>query len=305
MMHCIDVAEWKHDHDYIPASHAHGEKQTRRVIALTVGMAVFEVAAGTLYGSMALLADGWHMASHASALGITAFAYWYARRHAGTSRFSFGTGKVGVLGGYTSAVILALIAALIAWESAMRLLQPVAIRFDEAIVVAVLGLAVNLASAWMLRGDHGHAGHGHRHDHNLRAAYLHVLADALTSLTAIVALTAGKYANWVWLDPAMGAVGSVVIAVWSYGLIKDCSGILLDSVVDEGTATVVREALESDGDTVAVDIHVWRLNTTQLAAAITLVAHEPSRPGAYRDRLTEALPSLAHVTLEVNGCRHT
>ena len=167
MTNCIDTAEWKHDHDYIPASHAHGEKQTRRVIALTVGMAVFEVAAGTLYGSMALLADGWHMASHASALGITAFAYWYARRHAGTSRFSFGTGKVGVLGGYTSAVILALIAALIAWESATRLLQPVAIRFDEAILVAVLGLAVNLASAWMLRGDHGHAGHGHRHDHNL------------------------------------------------------------------------------------------------------------------------------------------
>ena len=303
-MHRIDPSRWQHDHDYVPHTHARGERQTRRVIALTATMMVAEIVAGSAFGSMALLADGWHMASHTSALGITAFAYWYARRHASNPRYCFGTGKVGVLGGYTSAVVLAVIAILIAWESITRFLQPVAIRFDEAIVVAFLGLGVNLVSAWMLRGDHHHAGHGHHHDHNLRAAYLHVLADALTSTTAIVALTAGKYADWVWMDPAMGVVGSVVIAAWSYGLIKDCSAILLDGVVDKTTAQTVRETLESDGDTVAVDLHVWKLSPTDLAAAIAIVADRPSTPDEYRARLAAAMPSLAHVTLEVNRCSH-
>ncbi len=303
-MHHEDRSQWQHEHDYLPHGHVRGERQTRRVIALTATMMVAEIIAGSAFGSMALLADGWHMASHASALSITAFAYWYARRHASSSRYSFGTGKVSVLGGYTSAVILAVIAVLIAWESITRFLQPVAIRFDEAILVASLGLGVNLVSAWMLRGDHGHQGHGHHHDHNLRAAYLHVLADALTSITAIIALTAGKYAGWVWMDPAMGVVGSVVIAGWSYGLIKDCSSILLDGVVDRTTTRTVREALESDGDTVAVDIHVWKLSPTDLAAAIAIVANRPSTPNEYRARLTAAMPSLTHVTLEVNRCSH-
>ena len=303
-MHRIDPSEWQHDHDFLPPSHTRGERQTRRVILLTATMMTAEIIAGSAFGSMALLADGWHMASHASALGITAFAYWYARRHTGDSRYSFGTGKVSVLGGYTSAVILGVIALLIAWESITRFLRPVAIRFDEAILVACLGLAVNLVSAWMLRGEHGHGGHGHHHDHNLRAAYLHVLADALTSITAILALTAGKYANWVWMDPLMGVVGSVVIGVWSYGLLRDCSSILLDGAVDRTAATTLREALESDGDTVAVDLHVWKLSPTDLAAAIAIVANRPSTPDEYRARLTAAIPSLSHVTLEVNRCRH-
>jgi cation diffusion facilitator family transporter len=306
-MHRTDVSRWQHDHDYLPEGHRRGEQQTRRVIALTASMMVVEIVAGSLFGSMALLADGWHMASHASALGITAFAYAYARRHAGDSRYSFGTWKVGVLGGYTSAVTLAVIAALIAWESFGRILEPVAIRFDEAIAVAWVGLAVNLVSAWMLRDDPHHGGHdpahpAHHHDHNLRGAYLHVLADALTSGTAILALTAGKYLGWVWMDPAMGVVGSLVIARWSYGLLRDSSGILLDGAIDEDTASRVREALESDGDAVATDLHIWKIGPSDCAAAISVVADHPRPPDEYRRRIAAAAPSVSHVTLEVNRC---
>lgn len=301
-MHRTDSSHWKHDHDYLPASHRVGERQTGRVIALTATMMVAEIIAGTVLGSMALLADGWHMASHASALGITAFAYAYARRHANDARYSFGTWKVGVLGGYTSAVVLALIAVLIAWESLGRLSQPVPIRFDEAIVVACIGLFVNLVSAWMLRDGHDHAGHGHHHDHNLRAAYLHVLADALTSATAIVALTTGKYLGWVWMDPAMGIVGSLVIARWSWGLLRDSSSILLDGSVDDETSRAVREALEADGDAVAADLHIWKIGPADCAAAIMVVADRPKAPEEYRSRVRAAAPSLTHVTLEINRC---
>jgi cation diffusion facilitator family transporter len=301
-MHRSDLSRWKHDHHYLPDSHRRGEQQTRRVILLTATMMVTEIVAGTVFGSMALLADGWHMASHASALGITAFAYWYARRHADDARYSFGTWKVGVLGGYSSAVVLAIIAILIAWESIARLLQPVSIRFDEAIVVACLGLGVNLLSAWMLRGGHEHVTHGHHHDHNLRAAYLHVLADALTSATAIAALTTGKYLGWVWMDPAMGVVGSLVIARWSYGLLRDSSGILLDGTIDEAAERSVRAALESDGDTVATDLHIWRVGPLDHAAAIAVVADRPRTPDEYRKRITDVVPALTHVTLEVNRC---
>lgn len=306
-MHRDDLSRWEHDHDYLPASHRHGERQTRRVIALTTVMMVVEVTAGTVFGSMALLADGWHMASHASALGITAFAYWYARRHAGDARYSFGTWKVGVLGGYSSAVVLAVIALWIAWESVGRFFAPVAIRFDEAIAVAVVGLAVNLLSAWMLRGrhDHGpgdHHDHDHDHDHNLRAAYLHVLADALTSATAIAALTTGKFLGWVWMDPLMGVVGSIVIARWSYGLLRDCSSVLLDGSIDETATAAVREALEADGDAATADLHIWKVGPLDFAAAIAVVADHPKSPDEYRERVQSAMPSLTHVTLEVNRC---
>jgi cation diffusion facilitator family transporter len=302
-MHHGDATRWEHDHDYLPEGHRRGERQTLRVIALTGSMMVAEIVAGSVYGSMALLADGWHMASHASALGITAFAYVYARRHAHDARYSFGTWKVGVLGGYTSAVVLAVIAIWIAWESVGRLLAPVAIRFDEAIVVAWLGLAVNLVSAWMLRDhDHGPGPSHHHHDHNLRGAYLHVLADALTSATAIAALTAGKYLGWVWMDPTMGVVGSLVIARWSWGLLRDTSQILLDGAVDEHTAQKVRRALESDGDAVAADLHIWRIGPADCAAAITVVADRPREAEEYRRRIAAAAPSLTHVTLEVNRC---
>ena len=199
-------------------------------------------------------------------------------------------------------MVLGVIASLIAWESFGRLARPVAIRFDEAIVVASIGLLVNLVSAWMLRDGHDHTGHGHHHDHNLRAAYLHVLADALTSATAIIALTTGKYLGWVWMDPAMGIVGSLVIARWSWGLLRDSSGILLDGSVDDETSRTVQDALEADGDAVAADLHIWRIGPTDCAAAITVVADRPKEPEEYRRRVRAAVPSLTHVTLEVNRC---
>src|SRR5262245_13500969 len=228
-MHRQELHRWQHHHSFGTELRTGGERRTRWVIGLTLTMMALEIAAGTAFGSMALLADGWHMGTHAAALGVAAFAYAYARRHAGDSRYSFGTGKVGALGGFASATGLAVAALLIFAESAERLASPVSIRFDEAIAVACLGLAVNVACALLLREDHGEvgfAGHAH-HDHNLRGAYLHVLADALTSGLAIAALTAGKLLGWSWMDPIMGLVGSLVIARWSYALLKDTSRVLL------------------------------------------------------------------------------
>jgi cation diffusion facilitator family transporter len=265
---------------------------------------VVEIVAGRAYHSMALLADGWHMASHASALGITAFAYSYARRHAGDTRYSFGTWKVGVLGGYSSAVVLAVIALLIAWESLGRFFRPLAISFDEAVLVACLGLGVNVVSAWMLRDGHGHSKHregGRPHDHNLRGAYLHVLADALTSFTAIFALLTGKYFGWIWMDPMMGVVGSVVIGRWSYGLLRDSSRVLLDGDVEEESLEKVRAALEENPDDLVADLHLWRVGPGDLAALISIVATDPKPPEHYKRLASEAL-ELSHVAIEVNRC---
>ncbi len=296
---------WQHSHDFVPTSHRRGERQTRLVIALTAVMMVIEIAAGTVFNSMALLADGWHMASHASALGITAFAYVYARRKAGDARFSFGTWKVSVLGGYSSAVVLAIIALLIAWTSLGRFFEPQAIRFDEAILVACVGLVVNLFSAYLLRDDHSHS-HAHpqqsheHQDHNLRAAYLHVLADALTSVAAIVALLTGKYFGWLWMDPAMGIVGSLVIARWSYGLLRDTSAILLDSSVAMDELRSIRETLERgfSGDVVS-DLHVWLLGPAKRGLIISMLSDHPRAPDDYK-RLLADRPELAHLTIEVN-----
>jgi cation diffusion facilitator family transporter len=291
---------WRHEHDFLPASHRRGERQTRLVIALTAAMMVVEIVAGTVFNSMALLADGWHMASHASALSITAFAYWYARRHAGDARYSFGTWKVGVLGGYSSAIVLGVIAILIAWESVGRFWQPLAIRFDEAILVACVGLAVNLVSAWVLRDHHDESGHStHQHDHNLRGAYLHVLADALTSFFAIFALFTGKYFGWVWMDPAMGVVGSAIIARWSYGLLRDSSRVLLDGDVAADALERVRALIEDgSGDRVA-DLHLWRVGPKELAAIVSIVASDGRLPDYYKDLVADSL-QLTHVTVEVN-----
>jgi cation diffusion facilitator family transporter len=303
-MHRQNPERWQHSHDYLPAEHRRGEIQTRRVIALTGTMMVVEIVAGRAFNSMALLADGWHMASHASALAITAFAYYYARRHVGDSRYSFGTWKVGVLGGYSSAVVLAVIAILIAWESLGRFFEPLAIGFDEAVLVACVGLGVNLASAWMLGGGHVHADHredGRKHDHNLRAAYLHVLADALTSLTAIFALLTGKYFGWIWMDPLMGVVGSIVIGHWSYGLLRDTSRVLLDGDVDEGALAKVRAALEENPDDLVADLHLWRVGPRDLAALISIVAQDPKSPEHYK-RLAADAVELSHVAVEVNRC---
>ena len=301
------LEEWAHDHNYLSAHDRHAERNTWRVIALTAVMMVVEVAAGTMLGSMALLADGWHMASHVSALGISAFAYAYARRHATNARYSFGTWKVGVLGGFSSALVLGVIAVLIAWESIGRLQEPLAIDFDDAILVAIIGLAVNLVSAWMLDVPHDHdhdhePAHGvHQHDHNLRAAYMHVLADALTSVFAIAALMTGKYLGWVWMDPLMGVVGATIIARWSYGLMRDTSRVLLDGDVEPELADRLRTCIERHADNRVVDLHLWRVGPQHLYGIISLVTHDPLPPDHYK-QLLEGLADLSHVTVEVNRC---
>lgn len=306
------LRDWEHDHNYLTAQHSHAERNTWRVIVLTAVMMVVEVVAGTMLGSMALLADGWHMASHVSALGISAFAYAYARRHAANARYSFGTWKVGVLGGFSSAIVLGVIAVLIAWESLGRFAEPLAIDFDDAILVACIGLAVNLVSAWMLDVPHDH-GHEHdhaevepargavHHDHNLRAAYMHVVADALTSVFAIAALLTGKYLGWVWMDPLMGVVGACIIARWSWGLVRDTSRVLLDGDVEPELAENLRRRIERHADNKIVDLHLWRVGPQQLSVIVSLVTHDPLPPEHYK-QLLDGMVDLSHVTVEVNRC---
>lgn len=303
-MHIYSMDNWRHDHDF-NVDHAAAEKSTLRVMALTGAMMVVEIAAGSLFGSMALLADGWHMATHVAAFGITIFAYRYARSHAQDPRFTFGTGKVGTLGGFASAVALAVVAFVMALESVGRFFDPQVIRFNEAIGVAVAGLMVNLVSGLMLKDHHHHGaedeeGHGH-HDHNLRAAYFHVLADALTSVFAIVALTAGKFLGWVWMDPVMGLVGAAVISRWSYGLMRDTSSILLDGVDHGQLAARIASIIEQDADNRVADLHLWQVGGHDIAATISVVTHYPRPPEHYK-QLLAGIPRLAHVLVEVNAC---
>jgi cation diffusion facilitator family transporter len=312
-MHSHDLSRWQHTHDF-SADTSRARKLMGRVIALTGLMMVVEIAAGAVFNSMALTADGWHMATHVSAFALTALAYFYDRRHARDPRFSFGTGKVGVLGGYTSAVVLAVVAAIMAGESVRRMFSPVPIHFGEAIGIACAGLAVNLVCAYLLRGEphqhhhahdaHQEAGHHHHHhDLNLRAAFVHVLADALTSVTAILALTAGRYLGWVWLDPIMGLVGAGVIGSWVYSLVRDTSTILLDRTpVDTDLPVVIRGSIESDGDSQVTDLHVWQVGAGNFAAIIGVVAHEPRTPEEYREAL-KVHQELVHTTIEVQVCQ--
>ena len=316
-MHSHSVDQWTHDHVFLGPKHDHNERRTWFVVALTAVMMVGEIVAGSLFGSMALLADGWHMATHAAALGIAGLAYLFARRHAGNSRFSFGTGKFGDLAAFSSAIILGMIAVQIAYESALRLVHPVPIAYGEAIAVAVLGLGVNLISAWLLRDthDHDHHGHGHadhdhdnsdghrHHDNNLRAAYVHVLADAATSVLAIAALMTAMYSQWVWADPAVGIIGSCVIASWAYGLIRDSGTVLLDVSVDNDLATVIRDRLETRGDRVT-DLHLWQVGPGHRAAVISVVSDSPLPSATYKHRLKD-LRGLSHVTIEVELCQHS
>ncbi len=324
-----ELSVFRHPHDYGGAGHGAGERRTRWVVGVTLVMMAAEIAAGLVFGSMALLADGWHMGTHAAALGVALFAYRYARRHAADPRYTFGTGKVGALGGFASAVGLAVVALLVLAESLSRLARPVAIRFDEAILVAVIGLAVNLGSALLLRDhDHGHAHdddhdhgdeheheRGHEHgrerergpgaarvhrDHNLRAAYLHVLADALTSVLAIVALVTGKTLGWTFMDPVMGIVGSLVIARWSVGLLRDTSGVLLDAEFAGTRDRAIRGALERGTSDRVADLHVWRIGPRHAAAIVSVVTGDPRPPDHYRERL-RAFEDLVHVTVEVNA----
>jgi cation diffusion facilitator family transporter len=307
-MHSHTIERLRHSHDF-SIDHAQAEKSTIRVMILTAAMMVVEIVAGLAYGSMALLADGWHMATHVAAFGIALFAYRYARSHAANPRFTFGTGKVSVLGGFASAVALAVVALVMAMESLLRLLEPQAIQFNQAIGVAIAGLAVNLASGWMLRdgrhhqhNDHDHGQeHPHHHDHNLRAAYLHVLADALTSVFAIVALLAGKYFGWIWLDPLMGLAGAALITRWSWGLTRETSRILLDGGADARLREAIRCAIERDSDDRVADLHVWFVGPEHLSAALSVVTHHPAPPEHYKALLRE-VPGLSHVMVEVNPC---
>lgn len=302
-----------HDHFFLGSDHQRNERKVWLVIALTASMMLVEIVAGTLYGSMALVADGWHMSTHAGAMLIAVLAYRFARRHAGNPRFTFGTGKLGDLAGFASAIVLALIALLIGWESLVRLTQPIHIDFNQAIAVAVVGLGVNLVCAWLLKDDHAHHHHhGHEHHHsndehhapgkgrdnNLRAAYLHVLADALTSVLAILALLLGRSYGWTWADPAMGVVGALVIARWSWGLIRDSGSVLLDAAAEgQDVRQEIREAMAPTGSQVT-DLHVWQVGPGHFAAIVSLMAREPREPAHYKALLAH-IHELSHVTVEV------
>jgi len=284
-----------HDHVFGTDQTSRGERRTRWVVGITAAMMAGEVVAGTVFGSMALLADGWHMGTHAAALGVTVFAYAYARRHAADPDFTFGTGKVGALGGFASAVGLGVVALLVFVESAVRLASPVGIRFGEAMTVAVLGLAVNLGCAALL---HGHDDDEHHHDHNLRGAYLHVIADAMTSVLAVAALAGGMLLGWAWLDPLTGVAGSVVIAKWSLGLLRDTAAVLLDAEVPQDRRDAIRSALESEPGTRVTDLHLWRVGPRHFAAEVVVSAAGDRGADDYRARLA-TFPDVVHSTIEV------
>lgn len=315
-MHTHSIEPWSHAHVFLGAKHERHERRIWFVVALTAVMMVAEIVGGTMFGSMAVVADGWHMSTHAGALAIAALAYRFARHHARDPRFTFGTGKVGELAAFTSALILAMIALAIGYEAAMRLVEPVPIDFEPATWLAVVGLAVNLASAWLLFDEdhqhahahddhdddheHEHGHHHHAHDSNLRAAYVHVLADAMTSVLAIVALLAGRFYGWVWMDPAMALVGVCVILSWSVGLTRSAGTVLLDMVPDRRLAGHIRKKLELDGDRVS-DLHLWRLGPGHAGVIASVVSDRPQPPAEYKRRL-EGIAGLSHITVEVHHC---
>jgi cation diffusion facilitator family transporter len=342
-----DLSGWQHSHAYDPGNLA-GERRTWTVVAITAITMVAEIVGGVMTGSMALLADGWHMATHVVALSIAGAAYLLARRWSRDERFAFGTWKIEVLGAFSSALLLGVVAVAMVVESCSRLVSPEAINFQPALAVAVVGLVVNIASALVLgHGGSSHAGHGddehdrahhahgHSHDHeahehhgherhghehhsherhgpehhghqgdlNLRSAYVHVVADAFTSVLAIAALSAGLWLGWSWMDPAMGLVGAAVILWWSKGLIADSARVLLDREMDSPIVLEIRKAIESDGDAEIADLHVWRVGRASHAAVVTVVAEQPLAPDTYRTRLA-GITSLMHVSVEVNRCPH-
>jgi cation diffusion facilitator family transporter len=322
-MQSQSLARWQHAHDFLGARHGVHERRTWAVVSLTTVMMIVEIGGGTLLGSMALMADGLHMATHVAALSIAAVAYSFARKNVGNDWFSFGTGKFGELAAFASAVILAMVALLIGYESVMRLIHPVAIAFAEAIPIAVLGLGVNLLSVFLLH-DHDHqAAHDHDHDddddhdhdhdhdhhsgpehdhhadHNFRAAYIHVLTDAITAVLAISALAAGAYFGWVWLDPVAGLIGFCVISVWAFGLIKSSAAVLLDAVAGHQRLALIKQRLEIDGDRVT-DLHLWRVGPGHLAVIAAIATARPRPPDDYKAQLA-GIDGLSHVNIEVNS----
>ena len=294
------MSRWRHSHAFGQDKKQPGEFRTFIVIAITSSMMLVEIVAGLAFGSMALLADGLHMGSHTIALSINAFAYVYARRNANNERYSFGTGKVNTLGGYTGAILLAVVASMMAWESVERLIAPISIAFNQAIIVAVLGLVVNGASVFILgiNQGHGHEHEHHRHDHNLRSAYFHVLADAITSLLAIFALLVGKYFGAVWMDSVMGVVGAALVARWSLGLLKSTGVILLDQQSSKETQDSIRKTIENDDNRI-VDLHLWAVGPDIYSAVISIVSRSPQQPEYYKSLLANDL-TLDHVSIEVH-----
>ena len=289
-----------HDHSCSCEHHhssGHGERGTRFVFWLTVATMGVEIFSGWFFGSMALLADGWHMASHAGAMAVAWFAYVWARKNEGNPDLVFGAGKVNALAGFASAVGLVLVALYMGAESLTRLFSPVPISFGPAALVAVLGLAINLISAWCLRDE----GHVHSHDHNLKAAYMHVLADALTSILAIFALLGGKYYGLTWLDPVMGLVGAAVVGRWAVGLLRETAGILLDRRAPQSLHADIRSRIEKDGDVRVRDLYVWNVGPRRLAAHVTVEDPAP-RPPEYYKELVTGIKHLEHFTVEVHAC---
>lgn len=340
-----------HEHVFLGAAHERNERKTWAVIALCGAMMLAEIVGGNLFGSLALIADGLHMSTHAGAMLIAALAYTYARRHARDRRFVFGTGKLGDLAGFTSAIVLAMIALLIGYEAVMRFLAPVPIHFGEAIAIAVLALFVNLASVWLLGGDHhghahtdehghahahtdehshthvhidehrhthagtGDAGHAHPHadtprakphaghrDHNIRSAYIHVMADAAVSVLAIIGLVLARVFGWLWMDPLAGVIGALVIANWSWSLLRDTGAILLDMSPDQRMADSMRRAIEAGGDRV-MDLHVWRVGPGHMSAILSVETADRDRDPRFYHSLLKHFDGLSHVTVEVNRAR--
>jgi cation diffusion facilitator family transporter len=342
-MHSHSMMEWTHGHAFLGAQHGEHERRTWIVVALTGVMMVAEIVGGTVFGSIALVADGWHMGTHVAALAIAGFAYLFARRHMHDARFTLGTGKFGELAAFSSAIILGMIGLGIGYESVLRLLYPVAIHFREAVPIAALGLCVNIASAWLLRDNHDH-GHGHSHDHgyaqqyaqphaqehdpadghdhdhddhdhhhdhapvsrptdtNYRAAYVHVLADALISVLTIAGLSAAWAFGWAFMDPLVGLIGTIVILSWGLSLVRSAGGVLLDTVPDAAMAERIRQRIETDGDKLA-DLHLWQLGPGHAAVIASVVSDVPQAPAVYKQRLKD-LAGLSHVTIEVNQCPH-
>lgn len=308
------VSPWTHSHVFDDGNPL-AERNTRRVVWLTAVMMVAEIAGGWAFNSMALLADGWHMSSHALALGLSAMAYAAARRLARDRRFAFGTWKIEILGGYTSAILLLGVALLMLWQSVERLIQPSAIHYDQAIAIAIAGLAVNLVCASLLKDGHNHGhghyhGHGHAHDHhaghghgedlNLRSAYLHVVADAATSVLAIAALFGGKLWGASWLDPVMGIVGAVLVSAWAFGLLRDTGKVLLDAQMDAPVTEEIREVIAASPIPAEIaDLHVWQVGKGKYACILSLVTAADAPPDYFKQALS-VHEELVHVTVELN-----
>jgi cation diffusion facilitator family transporter len=314
-MHTENLLAWTHEHAFNEGSHA-AERGTRLVMWITAAMMVVEITAGWWFNSMALLADGWHMSSHAVAIGLSAFAYAAARRYASDSRFAFGTWKIEVLAGFASAIFLLGVAALMVFASIERMFSPQPIHYQEAMIIAVIGLVVNIACAVILNGAHDHEhhdndanthhhGHDHHHDLNLKSAYLHVVADAATSVLAIAALAGGWFFGWSWMDPVMGIIGAGLVAVWAKGLIAETGKVLLDREMDHPVVDEIREVIEADlarGETRIADLHVWRVGKRAYSCALSLVTHDATLTAQHvRERLARH-EEIVHTTIEIQQC---